>query len=74
MVLRFPHTPEPYHESARSKKENPLTIAFTVLLPHIADIFEPATLASSDADFIIMPCKRGRNPCRFSLSGGSCPQ
>ena len=32
-----------------------LPIPFTVLLPHTPDIFEPATLTSADADFIIMP-------------------
>ena len=32
-----------------------LPVPFTVLLPHTPDIFEPATLTSADADFIIMP-------------------
>ncbi|MBR9987297.1 MAG: hypothetical protein KFF68_15445 [Desulfosarcina sp.] len=31
-----------------------LPIPTTVLLTHTADIFEPATLTSADADFIIM--------------------
>ena len=32
-----------------------LPIPTTILLPHTPDIFEPATLTSADADFIIMP-------------------
>lgn len=35
--------------------ESRLPIPTTVLLPHTADIFEPARLTSADADFIVMP-------------------